>query len=295
MKAMKEDLKQSPQKPVINAFSIDVEGFIESNQQSFNIPRQYINQTRENHEIERNTDVLLGLLSEVKVKATFFLIGRLARDIPQTVKTISREGHEIGCHSYAHIRVFDVGRDELKEKLSVAKHQLEDISGRQVYGFRAPDFSITQKSLWAIDVLKELGFVYDSSIYPIGMHNVYGIKNTLRTIYSLPNGLIEVPMSVEEIFGRRVPFGGGGYFRLYPLFISVRFARHLNKQNIPCISYIHPYEVGSEIPMIKEISFCRKFRHYYNCSRGYQRTKKWLQKLPFAPIIDVLKHEEFYR
>jgi polysaccharide deacetylase family protein (PEP-CTERM system associated) len=287
---MEANLKRNSQSPIVNAFSIDVEGFVESNLQSFNIPDKYISQSREDREIERNTDVLLEILDESQTKATFFLIGRLAADIPGLVKRVGDAGHEIGCHSYAHIRIFGIDKNEFKQKLSAAKKQLEDVSGRRVYGFRAPDFSITEKTIWALDILKELGFVYDSSIYPFGLHDVYGIKEANPFVHRLPNGLIEFPMATIELLGKRIPFGGGGYFRLYPLLLTKIFLSKLNKQGHPAIFYIHPYEVGPVIPKISPMSYYRKFRHYYHCKKGHVRLRKLLKAVKFGPVIDVLRN-----
>lgn len=273
----------------INALSIDVEGFVESNLQSFHIPDEYINPTKENREIEQNTDVLLNLLAEVDTKATFFFIGRLARDVPGLVEKVAKAGHEIGCHNYAHVRVFGTNKDEFKGKLRVAKDQLEDVSGQRVYGFRAPDFSITQESLWALDILRELGFVYDSSIYPFGLHDVYGIRDADPSIHTLPNGLIEFPLSTVELLGRRIPFGGGGYFRLYPLWLTKHFLTKVNKQGHSAMFYIHPYEVGPAIPHIQGLSAYRKFRHYYNCKNGRVRLKNLLKSSEFTTAIEILK------
>jgi polysaccharide deacetylase family protein (PEP-CTERM system associated) len=281
--------KKSSQELIINAFSIDVEGFVESNVQSFRIPDEYINQSQENREIEYNTNALLEMLDEVGVKATFFFIGRLADDTPGLVKKVAQAGHEIACHSYAHLRIFGINKDEFKEKISTVKRQLEDVSGQRVYGFRAPDFSITESSIWALDVLKETGFVYDSSIYPFGLHDVYGIKHANPSVHTLPNGLIEFPLSTTQIFGRRFPFGGGGYFRLYPLLLTKLFLSKVNERGQPVMFYIHPYEVGPVIPKISGLSTYRRFRHYYNCRNGTKRLKRILQAFKFGPTIEVLK------
>ncbi len=282
-------MKKTLHNPVTNAFSIDVEGFVESNIQSFHIPDKYINRPEENREIEQNTNVLLEILDEVNVKATFFFVGRLAHDIPSLVKKVAQAGHEIACHNYAHLRIFGIDKDEFKEKISAAKRRLEDVCGQRVYGFRAPDFSITKSSIWALDVLKETGFVYDSSIYPFGLHDVYGIKNADASIHKLANGLIEFPMSTIELLGKRIPFGGGGYFRFYPLWLTKYFFSKLNKQNQPVMFYIHPYEIGPEIPQIPNLPANRRFRHYYNCRNGKARTTSLLEKIRFAPIIKVLR------
>jgi len=198
-------------------------------------------------------------------------------------------GHEIGCHSYLHLRIFDVEKNEFKQRLTAAKKGLEDISGQPVYGFRAPDFSITEKSIWALDILKELGFVYDSSIYPFGLHDVYGIKGADAFIHKFPNGLIEFPMSTTTLLGKRIPFGGGGYFRLYPLLLTKIFLSRLNRRGHPAVFYIHPYEVGPKIPRIAGMSLYRKFRHYYHCNSGERRVRELLRTFKFGPVIDVLR------
>src|SRR4030042_984835 len=290
---METNPTESSQNTITNAFSIDVEGFVESNVQSFHIPDKCINQSEENIEIERNTDVLLEILDESQTKATFFFVGRLASDIPSLVRRVGDAGHEIGCHSYAHIRIFGVDKNEFRQKLSTAKKQLEDVSGQRVYGFRAPDFSITEKSIWAIDILKELGFVYDSSIYPFGLHDVYGIKDANPSVHKLPNGLIEFPMATTELLGKRIPFGGGGYFRLYPLWLTEVFLSKLNRQGHPAMFYIHPYEAGPVVPQIPGLSAYRKFRHYYHCKNGGAGIKKRLKAFKFGSVVDVLRSINF--
>ena len=272
----------------INAFSVDVEGFVESNVQSFHVPDKYVDPKKEDYEIEKNVDVVLNVLEEVRVKATFFVVGRIAKSVPQVVTSIAKAGHEVGCHNYKHLRIFDIEKETFRKNISETKKTLEDISGQQVYGFRAPDFSITEKSIWALDILKELGFVYDTSIYPFGLHDVYGIKDAEVSVHILPNGLIEFPMSTTEIAGKRIPFGGGGYFRLYPIWLTKIFMKKLNRSGTPGMFYIHPYEIGPIIPKIKELSSYRKFRHYYHCA-NQKRIKKLLNDCKFAPAIDVLK------
>lgn len=272
-----------------NCISIDVEGFVESNLQSFPIKEKYISKERENYEIEKNLNIILALLDNLDIKATFFFLGRITHDLPDIVKETATCGHEIACHSHEHIRIHELTRKKFRESLICAKKTLEDLSGNGVFGFRAPDFSITKSSIWALDILREVGFLYDSSIYPIGIHDVYGIADAIRFIHTLPNGLIEFPLPTFELFGRRLPFGGGGYLRLYPLFVTKLLMRNMNKCGHPCILYIHPYEVGTEIPYISEASLYRRFRHYYNCSNGDQRLKKILRSSLFCTAIEILR------
>ncbi|RKY10258.1 MAG: polysaccharide deacetylase [Planctomycetota bacterium] len=278
---------------VINAISIDVEGFVESNRESFHVDAKYIDPDRENDEIKKNTAACLELLEEAGVKATFFIVGRIAYDIPEVVKQIADAGHEIGCHNYEHVRLFSTNKKEFAEKITIAKAKLEDVSGRRVFGYRAPEFSITSKTLWAVDALKETGFVYDSSVCPAGMHDVYGIENAEPVIHRFENGLIEFPMATTVVIGKRIPFGGGGYFRLYPLWLTKYFLSKCNKDEEPCMFYIHPYEIGPEIPKIRELSAYRKFRHYFHCKNGGKRVKKFLKNTHFASTVEVLRNEGY--
>ena len=268
---------------------------MESNRESFSIDKKYIDGKRENEEVEKNMEAIFRLLNECDVKATFFFLGRVARELPHLVKQAAGLGHEIASHSFEHRRIFGLNQQEFKEKLKTSKDFLESLTGGPVCGFRAPDFSITKKSLWALDILKELGFVYDSSIYPIGLHDVYGIRDVPRGIHLLPNGLVEFPLSTLEFLGRRLPFGGGGYFRLYPIIVTHRALLAQNRKKRPCMIYIHPYEVGPVVPRIVELSRLRQFRHYYNCGTGYDRLKKLLCRHRFCPAIEVLKKNNFWQ
>ena len=272
----------------VNCLSVDVEGFVESNVQSFRISSGHVNPSGENVEIEDNVDALLELLDSTDVRATFFVVGRIARDIPHVVNRIASAGHEIGCHNYEHVRLWDVKREDLASELASAKHRLEDVARDRVIGFRAPDFSISSANLWALDTLRELGFEYDSSIYPIGMHDVYGMPNAKRFIHRLPNGLIEFPLSTIRVAGKNLPFGGGGYFRLYPLCLTAFCVARVNKQGHPCMCYVHPYEVGPVIPVVRGLSWYRRFRHYHNCNNGNSRLRKMLTKHRFGRAKDIL-------
>jgi polysaccharide deacetylase family protein (PEP-CTERM system associated) len=277
---------------ITNTLSVDVEGFAESNVQSFSIPEAYLDQRAVRFEIERNVDAVLEVLAGAAVRGTFFFVGTTARRIPNLVAKVAALGHEIGSHSYEHTRVFGVDRKEFRERLAASKRELEDLSGVSVYGFRAPDFSITRSSLWALDVLKELGFVYDSSIYPFGLHDVYGIDGTNPSIHVLPNGLVEFPLPTVGRGRTRVPFGGGGYLRLYPVTVTESLVRRANRSGRSCMLYVHPYEVGPVVPKIPGLSWGRRFRHYVNIRRGTPRLRRLLGSFRFAPAIDVLRERD---
>ena len=275
---------------ITNCFSIDVEGFVESSLDSFHVDKEYINPREENYEIEKNIDSILEFLNEFEIKGTFFFLGRIAEDLPGVVRKVSQNKHEIACHSYKHTRIFNINKDEFREQLRAAKLNLEDVSGSKVYGFRAPDFSIIESSRWALDILKELGFEYDSSIFPVGMHDVYGIVNESRFIHRLENGLIEFPLSTVKIFNKTIPFGGGGYFRIYPVEITKLFISKINQLGYPCMFYIHPFELGPVIPKVSNISFYRKFRHYYHCKDGERRIKSIFKKFKFSAARDIINN-----
>jgi polysaccharide deacetylase family protein (PEP-CTERM system associated) len=279
---------------ITNCFSVDVESFTEANLECLCLDPKEIGGTKQSYEIEKNMDVLLELMTEYDVKATFFILGRIAKDTPVLVKRIAGLGHEIACHSFNHFRITGQNKNKFKNDLFLAKKCLEDVSGQRLFGFRAPDFSITKSSTWALEIIKEAGFLYDSSIYPI-IHDVYGMKEARPYIHRLLNGLIEFPLSTTTIFGRHFPFGGGGYFRLYPPSLTKMFISKTNKSGHPCIFYIHPYEVGPEIPAMPRLSYYRKFRHYYNCGRGQKRLRGILQAFKFAPAIEVLKEKQFLK
>jgi polysaccharide deacetylase family protein (PEP-CTERM system associated) len=271
-----------------NALTVDVEGFAESNRQSFEIAPEYMNEAAETREVERNMQVLLDLLSEVGLRATFYFVGTVAERLPSVVRETASRGHEIGSHNFVHTRLFDLEPEAFRKGLAASKAMLEDLAGVTVRGFRAPDFSITRATTWALDTLLDLGFTYDSSIYPTGIHDVYGIEDSSPEIHTHDNGLVEYPLSTVAVAGRRIPFGGGGYFRLYPVRMTETLIRRQNAGGQPCMFYIHPYEVGPAIPRISGLSAYRRFRHYYHCSNGAPRLRRLLERVPFGPAVDVL-------
>src|SRR5262249_50713288 len=153
----------------------------------------------------------------------------------------------------------------------------------------APDFSINQKTLYVLDLIREAGYQYDSSLYPIRGHDVYGVPDAERWIHRLPNGLVECPLSVTEIAGRRIPALGGGYFRLYPLGVTRRILRAIEKAEQPAMFYIHPYELGSICPLVPQASWSRRFRHYVNRTRTKSRFENLFRNHRFGRIVDVLR------
>ena len=242
--------------------------------------------------VEHNTQRLLKLFTEQGVQATFFVLGWVAERCPGLVRTIAEQGHEVACHGYSHHLIYGQTPAVFREETIRAKACLENQAQRPVLGYRAASYSITQRSLWALDVLAELGFAYDSSIFPI-RHDRYGIPDSPRWPYRLtvPNGgsLIEFPPSTFSLLGYRLPVAGGGYFRLYP-YPFTRFAlAQLNRvESQPFIFYLHPWEIDPEQPRIPA-GWLSTFRHYTNLNRCEARLRQLLRDFRFTTAREVLE------
>jgi polysaccharide deacetylase family protein (PEP-CTERM system associated) len=272
-----------------HCLSIDVEGFVESMLESFTVPESYIDRTRESNEIRANVEAVLELVDGLGIRATFFVLGRIAQEQPEVVRDVVSNGHEIACHSFFHKRISGQSPDEFRQDVRRAKSLLEDIAGQEVCGFRAPDFSIVSESMWELAILKEAGFKYDASLTPTDVHDVYGNPGIEKGIHLLSNGLWEFPASTFSLFGRSIPFGGGGYMRLYPVRYTRRLIRKYELDGLPCMLYMHPYELGPEIPKIQDISLYRKYRHYHNASMGSNRLARVVDGFQFDTAISILK------
>lgn len=275
------------------AFTVDVEGFSESHAQSVQIAASFLDLAVMDREIESNLDATLDVLSEHSIRATFFFLGRIAQSAPQLVRRTVDAGHEIGCHSLNHLRITGQSREVLRNDLRAAKSALEDASGAHVIGFRAPDFSIGAGNLWAFDELVEAGFRYDSSVVPTSIHDVYGMTNVPEGIFVWPNGLVEFPVPVSRILGVRIPVGGGGYYRLFPLSWTRRAFEKRQNQNKPSTFYIHPYEIGPVAPKIPGLSLMRRFRHYVRLAGGSKRIVPLLKSVQFTTMANVLRSHGF--
>ena len=232
-----------------------------------------------------NTRLILDLLDKYKTKATFFIVGWTAERHPKLVQEICKRGHDIGCHSYLHQKVYDLTPEEFREDTRKAKDILEQITGMKIRGYRAPSYSITKKSLWALDILEELCFEYDSSIFPIH-HDRYGIPDAPRFPYKIPgHNLQEYPISTSLFLGRKLPVSGGGYFRLFPYWLTKMALKSINeKERKPFVFYIHPWEVDSDQPRFKDASRLSKFRHYNNLGKTVSRFERLLSHFKFGTI-----------
>ena len=235
--------------------------------------------------VEQNTTILLDILDQYGLKATFFILGWVARKCPSLVRKIVRHGHELGCHSYYHRLVYHLTPEEFREDTATAKKLIEDIAGVKLAGFRAPSYSITKRSLWAFDILEELGFEYDSSVFPVH-HDRYGIPDAPRFSYSVKGrNLREYPISTARFLGKNIPVSGGGYFRLFPYHMTKTFLRGINKkEGMPFIFYLHPWEIDPEQPRIKGAGLLSTFRHYNNLDKTLTRFHCLLRDFSFQPL-----------
>lgn len=241
-----------------------------------------------------NTRRLLDLFDLHNVKATHFVLGWVAERFPELVREIDSRGHEVASHGYSHQLVYEQTPDVFHEETRKSKTILEDILGKPVIGYRAASYSITKNSLWALDILSELGFKYDSSIFPI-RHDRYGIPDAEPLPHKLTtpggNEIVEFPLTTSSLFGLRMPAAGGGYFRLYPYAMSKFLLRRVQKMRKPIVFYLHPWEIDYTQPRVKA-SLLSTFRHYNNLDKCEQRLERLLRDFSFSTMSDVLKTQK---
>ncbi|HIJ86010.1 MAG: polysaccharide deacetylase [Magnetococcales bacterium] len=266
--------------PLVNAFTVDVEDY-------FHVAlfERHVAKDRwatMEQRVEKNTDRILAMLGQKGICATFFILGWVAQRFPDLVRRIATQGHEIASHGMQHVRVTQQSPEEFFQDALACKHLLENISGQPVLGYRASTYSIGRDNLWALDALAKAGYGYSSSIYPI-RHDLYGWPEAPRFAFhprhggTEGDGLLEIPVSTLEWFGHRVPCGGGGYFRLYPLAFSLWALHHLNvKEGKSAVFFLHPWELDPGQPRLKNLPMKVRFRHYLNLEKMEARLERLL-------------------
>ncbi len=274
-----------------NALTVDVEDYFQVSAFAKSIkPHEW-----DNHplRVEKNTHKILDLFDDYQIKATFFVLGWVAERRQDLVLEIARRGHEVACHGYSHQLIYNQSEDVFRQETIRAKKILEDIVQRPVRGYRAASYSITRRSLWALDILAEAGFEYDSSIFPV-RHDRYGIPGSPEFPYILdtPAGhkLVEFPISTAKFMGYRLPVAGGGYFRLYPYWLSRAGLRQINRKKKPFIFYLHPWEVDPNQPRISASRLSR-FRHYNNLDKCESRLRSLASDFKFTTVENVLQSQ----
>lgn len=280
---------------IVNALSIDVEDYYQVAAFSQHVNYDDWNDwNARNPRVVYNTNKILDIFDKHNVKGTFFVLGWVAERYPQLVKEIERRGHEIGCHGYSHRLIYKQTREVFRQETLRAMGFLQDLAQTSVEGYRAASFSICRQSEWALDILHEAGFKYDSSIFPI-RHDVYGMPEAPRIPYRINTRrggeLVEFPMTTRRVMGWQMPVSGGGYFRLYPYCLTRYALQAINSQDeIPFMFYLHPWEVDPDQPRIPA-GLLSRFRHYNNLSRCQSRLEKLLGDFSFSTVRDVLRRQ----
>jgi polysaccharide deacetylase family protein (PEP-CTERM system associated) len=243
--------------------------------------------------IERNCHKILELLRNHNVKATFFVLGYLAEKYPHLIEAIKADDHEIGSHGFSHTQLFRLTPEKFDDEIKRTNEAIVKITGKNPIGFRAPIFSIVEDSLWAIDVLAENGYLYDSSIYPT-INYRYGIVKSERFFHQIEtkkgNKIAEIPVTTSKFSKLNMPVGGGAYFRIWPYFVTRWGFRQVVREGHPGVFYIHPWEIDTEQPRIK-LPLRLSLTHYTNLKTTEKKLKKLFEDFSFSTMADVFGFE----
>ncbi|MEW6380393.1 MAG: XrtA system polysaccharide deacetylase [bacterium] len=278
---------------MINALSIDMEEYFQAKVMESVI--QFQEWSKQESRLRSNVHRLLNIFQKFRIRATFFILGWNAERYPELVEEIHREGHEIACHGYKHMDIYRQTPEEFRADIERSRRALEQITHLAIRGYRAPTFSIRQDTLWALDILIEQGFRYDSSIFPI-FHDRYGIPDSPRFPYRIRTpknkSIREFPLSTVSLLGQNFPIAGGGYFRLLPYSLIYRALLQVNHtERRPAVIYLHPWELDPGQPRLP-IGPVNQFRHYLNLHTTEKKLIRLLQDFHFAPLGEILAREE---
>ncbi|MBI4551946.1 MAG: DUF3473 domain-containing protein [Candidatus Latescibacteria bacterium] len=265
-----------------NILTIDVEDWCQGNAY---VPLHDV--SRYESRIEPSIDRLLAILDEYGVRATFFVLGHIAESHPALTRRLHDAGHEVGTHGYSHDLAYRQTRQTFAEELRRSLAACEDATSARVLGHRASNWSVTARSLWALDVVHEAGLRYDSSIFPVRTR-LYGIPGRPRHVHRLPTGLLEVPPSTVRVAGRTIPFSGGFFLRALP-YAFIRWAiRRVNAEGHPAVVYLHPWELDTSQPRDLDIPFTGRVIHYLNLSTTERKLRALCSSFPFGPVREVV-------
>lgn len=272
---------------ITNGLSVDVEDYYQVSAFETRIARgEWANFPSR---VEANTAAMLDLFDAAQVRATFFVLGWVAERHPGVVKAIAASGHEVASHGYCHTNVTEQTPADFRADVRDTKRLLEDISGTEVRGYRAANFSIGEGTSWAFGILEEEGYAYSSSVYPM-RYDRYGMPLTRRAPFTPDEAatLMELPLTTVSLLGVSLPCSGGGYFRLWPYAMSRWALRRINlREGRPCIFYVHPWELDTQQPRIGGVSFKSRFRHYTNLTRVERRLRLLLDEFRWDRIDRV--------
>ncbi|MEP3051632.1 MAG: XrtA system polysaccharide deacetylase [Erythrobacter sp.] len=277
--------------PVVNGLSVDVEDWFQVGAFENVIERDDWDSIKTR--VEDNVYRILDLFDEADVRATFFTLGWVAKRHPNMIRRIADAGHEVASHGYDHARVFNFERKEFAADIKLAREIIQDCSGAEVTGYRAPSFSIDQRTPWAFKELAEQGYAYSSSVAPIS-HDHYGWPEAPRFAFKpLPwSDLIELPVTTAILGGRRVAAGGGGFFRVLPYAFSRWAIRQVNRrEDRPAIFYFHPWEIDPEQPRIGNAPIKSRLRHYTNLDKMAAKLRDLVHEFRWGRM-DMLAHRQ---
>ncbi|TWU29133.1 XrtA system polysaccharide deacetylase [Novipirellula artificiosorum] len=278
-----------PISQIPNALTVDVEDYFHVSAFADRVCRH--DWDRYECRVETSTDRLLSLFDAEQVRGTFFVLGWVAERYPALIRRIADAGHEIASHGYWHQLVYDLTPEAFAKDIADSKEAIADACGVVVTAYRAPSFSITEKSLWALDILAEHGFETDSSIFPISGHDRYGMATAQKEIHEIQteHGPIrEFPPSAWSTGRVHVPVGGG-YFRLFPLRLTSQAINAVRREGRPAMFYTHPWEIDADQPRIKQINKRSRFRHYVGLKRTENRLRRLCSTHRFGPMAAVIE------
>jgi len=270
---------------IANALTVDVEDYFQVSALAPHIARA--DWERIPCRVERNVETILSLFAESGARATFFTLGWIAERYPGLVRRIVAEGHELASHGHGHLRIHEQTPAEFAQDIARAKALLEDLSGTEVKGYRAPSFSIGRRTLWAFERIAQAGYRYSSSVYPV-RHDLYGMPDAPRFAYRPRADLLEIPVTTAAVLNRNLPAGGGGYFRLLPYAVSRALLRRVNQVDArPGIFYFHPWEIDPAQPRVPGTGLKTRFRHYVNLRRTEPRLRRLLRDFRWRRMDEI--------
>jgi polysaccharide deacetylase family protein (PEP-CTERM system associated) len=270
---------------LLHVMSVDVEEYFQSETFARVVPRWEWEGIRTR--VEPSVDLLLERFAAARIRATFFVLGWVAERHPDMVRRIAARGHEIASHGWTHAPIHRLQPSEFEDEVVRSRDLLQSLSGQSVIGYRAPTFSVTRNTLWALPILARAGYRYDSSIFPVH-HDRYGIPDAPLGAHARDAGLWELPLSVIDRGSFRLPFGGGGYLRMYPYALTRFGLRRLERIGRPGVVYVHPWEFDPGQPVIRRVGFVNTTRHRIGTSANESKLVRLLREFAFAPAREVL-------
>ncbi len=271
--------------PMPNALSIDVEDWFCANNVASIIPREQWADCPSR--VVDSTRRVLGILKASGTRATFFVLGWVAERFPHLVKEIAADGHEVASHGFSHQLLYRMSPEEFKDDIGRSLEILRNLAAGPVIGYRAPSFSIVERTRWALPILEAHGILYDSSVFPVALHPDYGIAGAPRTPHRISSMLWEFPPAVWPFLGMNIPVGGGGYFRILPYKVTEFALRRLSSAGTSFMFYLHPWEFDPDQPRVP-LSWGKRLRHYTNLAKTERKFRRLLSSFPFTTVREVL-------